>query len=71
MNVSIPPREDQRDFITVNGPPENVKQGVEAIMAKVAEFDEEAKDKVFLLFTFFCLRFFGLWSQVWSGGGGG
>jgi predicted PilT family ATPase len=45
VNIRIPPQDDQSDEIVVTGPPANVKEGIAAVMARIEELDEEAKDR--------------------------
>lgn len=46
VSIRIPPPEEKSDEIVITGPPANVKEAIAAVMVRVEELDEEAKDRV-------------------------
>ena len=46
VNISIPPVDEKLDSITISGAPYNARRAIEAIHEKVAQFEEEERDKV-------------------------
>jgi len=46
VSIRVPPQEQRSDEVVVSGAPARVREAVAAIMARVEEFEEEARDKV-------------------------
>ncbi|XP_063965109.1 vigilin-like [Lytechinus pictus] len=46
VNITIPPASEQSDVVIVRGTPANVSRGVEALIKRVKELDDEQEDRV-------------------------
>lgn len=62
VNISIPPPEEHSDKVKVTGPPNNVKNAIEALQKKCEQLELEKEERVLLHICPLLLRLTYFWS---------
>ena len=65
VNIAIPPASEQSDVVIVRGTPVNVARGVEALIKRVRELDDEQEDRVSIGYWSFFYHI-SIWNVYWE-----